>query len=640
MKCWGVVVSPPWRLLSVVSVLCITILVLPAAQSPASALSYSEEQFRQDMILHSNWSVVPEWPPQDWPAISKDDLRAELDKFAPFGYDEDWIRCAEAGIITTRVNDDREWAVPLGVMSESIPHRESHGYDIVELQYLFAAGIDLHVYKTSDDSFISRICGNPSPIVVPVPGTLIVRKFDDSNMNGVWDAGEPEKAGWPVSYSGPQSGSGLTPLSVDLPRGSYTVSEGARTCWAHTTSATRSATVASCDTTTVRFGNVELGAVCGLKWDDTNCNGLLDGEEVVLPDWDISLTGHTIAGGQVDLGPQATDANGEYRFSHLYPSDGVGYTVSEALDDAEHWGPTFPLDPALTQVPDPMLPRAHVVILGEGDHLIGTNFGNVRLGTISGMKYYDANGDLPPYDPRNGNGQYDEGEPLLEGWMFTLTGPCDLGLDVAPRTAYTDDQGVSTFPRLYPTHVDDGYTICEDLPEDWILTYPQQPCRTTQLDEAQEIADGFSFGNIVIEPHPVRTVGYWKNHPEAITRDMYRALCDLPAFRGINNWKKLEPILAEGNAVDVSVMLRAQLAAMELNVIAGFVPLDTWVYVGSIPGGPALFGGNIVYLEQILQTVESAYPWDEWSRSTQEAAKDALDLANNGDILVSPVPLP
>jgi len=121
---------------------------------------------------------------------------------------------------------------------------------------------------------------------------------------------------------------------------------------------------------------------------------------------------------------------------------------------------------------------------------------------------------------------------------------------------------------------------------------------------------------------------------------MYRALGDLPAFRGINNWKKLEPILTDATAVDMTVMLRAQLAAMELNVIAGFVPLDTWVYVGAIPGGPALFGGNIVYLEQILQTVESAYPWSDWSRSTQETAKDALDLANNCDNLVSPVPVP
>ncbi|HUW14235.1 MAG TPA: hypothetical protein VM537_31220, partial [Anaerolineae bacterium] len=412
--------------------------------------------------------------------------------------------------------------------------------------------------------------------------------------------------------------------------------------WAPTTATAKNVTVAACSTTTVLFGNVELGSISGAKWDDTNCDGVVDLDELRLQDWEISLEGKTVAGGDVDPEPQLTDGNGEYLFDDLYPSDGFGYTVSETLKEegGEDWGPTWPLDPALTEVPENLEPWPYTIVLGEGDDRTHVDFGNVRLGSIGGLKFYDANPELPVNHPWNGNGVYDPGEPLLEDWAMGITGYCDLMLPIVPRTVYTDEDGEFSFAHLYPSHVDEGYTVCEELPEGWLLTYPQERCRSTHLDEGEEITTGFEFGNLAIIDYGLRTIGYWKTHPEAITKEMYRALSSLPAFRRVNNWQKLEPILWEATAEDIAVMLRAQLAAMELNVLAGIAPLDATVYVGNIPGAPELFGGNIVYLDTILTVIESAYPWDGWDRATREAAKDALDNANNNESTVSVMPVP
>ena len=622
--------------------------LLALAGGEASAVYSSEAEFRNAILAHPNWAVIPQWAAMPLASVNKAELRSKLGIFRPFGYNEDWVDgCNRDGVLVVQPGDEREWAVPRGIdwAAPEPPLRPYLGYDLVQLQYVFKPGVTLHVFKTSSRSYISKVCGNPSPIVYIPPGTLSVKKFDDTNMNGQWDGDEVELAGWAVCYSGPESQCGMTRLVVAVSAGTYSVSEELVDGWLATTPTSVARRVRSNHTSTVQFGNVELAEISGIKWDDTNCDGVKDEDEEVLAGWEITLTGRDIAGDEVTREPILTDSDGFYEFKNLPPSDTAGYTISETLAGPEAWGPTTPLDPIPDPLPDPVAPQSYTVVLEEGADVTEVDFGNVQLGSISGFKFYDANGDLPPDDPRNGNGSYDEGEPLLTDWTFRLNGKCDLhshapesyaGLE--ERVVLTDGSGVFMFSRLYPTHVDDGYTICEDMPEGWFCTWPPDGCLSTHLDEGEEINFGLEFGNLSNPPFDVRTVGYWRNHPEAITKAMYSALSKLPAFKGVSNWKKLQPIFTEANAVDMTAMLRAQLAAMELNVLAGYVPADAWVYVAHIPGGVELFGGNIVYLARILDVVEAAYPWEAWSRNVQETAKDALDHANNGGSLVSPTP--
>jgi len=574
-------------------------------------------------------AIVEGWVDK-FPNVTQADLGAAVPIIGPYGYDEDFVRCAVEGVITVQPGDQRRWYYRVqGDPSGTITW--------VPLSTFFQTGATIRVFKYGENAFVAKACANfGAPPVFR--GTLRVIKFDDSNMNGNWDGGELELSGWDVSYSGPENGSGKTRLTDSVLTGSYTVHETVKPGWMNTTPTTRSAVVQPCTTTTVTFGNVELGSIAGVKWDDTDCDHTRDGSEVTLDGWQITLSGNDRAGNPVNRGPISTGPDGAYKFDDLPPSDTSGYTITETLADPEHWGPTTPLDPVPSPLPDPVAPQAYTIVLDEGEDRTGVDFGNVQLGKICGLKYYDANASLPPEDPRNGNGEYDDGEPLIEGWTFRLNGTCDLGVPIAQREAVSGADGTFCFPRLYPTHVGDGYTVCEVVPEDWILTYPQPRCRDTLLDEGQEIDTGFEFGNLRLVHPGARTMGYWKTHPEAITAEMYAALSTLPAFTGVDTWEELYPIFNKADARDMKVMLRAQLAAMTLNVLADIVEPGQWIYVGDIPGAYELFGSYIVTVQHVLDTVEAAYPWNGWDRDQQEAAKEALDRGNNEENLVSPTP--
>ena len=740
------------------SVIMLLVMVSTAAlvlgwQTPAAATYASEDAFRADLQAHPEWSVMADWPGMSLDAVSKTELNSHLGVYAPIGFSSTWVDACDAnGVIVVQPGDTREWGVPPDIpwAAPAPPLRRWMGYDFVQLQYVFDPGVVLHVFKTSETSFISKVCGNMSP---EVTGTLTIIKYDDSNMNGQQDAGESDVTGWPVSYSGPASGGGSTPFTVQVSPGSYSVGEGSLSHWLHTTPTSATVDVSPGGTTTVRFGNVRLGSVtvrkfddadmdgvkdategdpgfpvklwgtavngvavaarygttpvtfadlppgdyhvcenvdwtahpfmpgrvitewqderwmattptcigpihlgegedrdqdyfgnvrlgsvAGIKWDDTDCDHQKAASEAPLEDWTITLTGKDVAGDPVAPDPMSTASDGTYMFEYLPPADVAGYTVSETLADPAHWGPTTPLYPVPNPLPDPVSPQPYRIVLLEGEEVTGADFANVRLGMICGFKFYDASAALPPFDPRNGNGRYDPGEPLLSGWRFTLNGICDLDVPIAEREAISASDGTFCFPRLYPSHVGDGYTVREEKPAGWILTAPQHLCRSTWLDEGQTIDVGFEYGNLKIRPLGARTIGYWKTHPQAITAQMYAALNVLPAFRGINTWKKLYPILDGANAVDMKVMLRAHLLGLTLNVLAGIVPSDTWVYIGNIRGARDLFGANIVTVQYVLDTIEGAHPWTSWTRAQQETAKNVCDAANNNANLVSPTP--
>jgi hypothetical protein len=96
-------------------------------------------------------------------------------------------------------------------------------------------------------------------------GTLDVVKFYDANANGAFDI-EETITGWIVSVTHPTHGAEVftrtTPATLTLAPGTYTATEQmpVETNWRATTGLSQAATVSSGARTTVRFGNVCLGA--------------------------------------------------------------------------------------------------------------------------------------------------------------------------------------------------------------------------------------------------------------------------------------------------------------------------------------------------------------------------------------------
>jgi uncharacterized repeat protein (TIGR01451 family)/fimbrial isopeptide formation D2 family protein len=104
-------------------------------------------------------------------------------------------------------------------------------------------------------------------------GTLRIKKFYDTNENGVRDAGEQLLPGWHFTVSqggsyvtdGVTDGNGILYV-YDLPAGSYDITETLQAGWINTTPLTQSRTVVINQTATVYFGNVEVEEeVCDLE---------------------------------------------------------------------------------------------------------------------------------------------------------------------------------------------------------------------------------------------------------------------------------------------------------------------------------------------------------------------------------------
>gem|GEM_PF-5663406 len=99
------------------------------------------------------------------------------------------------------------------------------------------------------------------------------------------------------------------------------------------------------------------------------------------------------------------------------------------------------------------------------------------LGSISGHKFEDMDRD----------GQWDQGEPPLEGWKITLTME-----GVSPTAAYTSSDGSFLFTGLKSG----TYTLSEEVKEGWLQTLPASPgTYTVTIDQANQNVSAKDFGN-------------------------------------------------------------------------------------------------------------------------------------------------
>src|SRR5659263_573795 len=94
------------------------------------------------------------------------------------------------------------------------------------------------------------------------------------------------------------------------------------------------------------------GSISGMKFNDSNGNGIKDTGETCLAGWAIVLTGGSTA-------TMTTDANGSYTFSNMAQGN---YTVAEVIKP--DWKQTLPVN------------GTYNITISSGENLTGMDFGN------------------------------------------------------------------------------------------------------------------------------------------------------------------------------------------------------------------------------------------------------------------------
>ncbi len=209
---------------------------------------------------------------------------------------------------------------------------------------------------------------------------------------------------------------------TNLPPGTYTVTEAPKKGWIELDNTCSQLELVAGENIVcvITNGNSKkLGGIRGVKYEDMDGDGTLkDGDHHRLAGWTVYLDLNN--NGSLDSGePTAvTDSHGVYHFLGLLPGT---YHVREVQQPG--WTQTFPWSGSYTVV----------VKAGKIEH--GKNFGNFHLGSITGMKFYD----------QNGNGRKDSNENGLQGWTIKLKGPHGFS-----ATAVTDANGNYSFTNLGP----------------------------------------------------------------------------------------------------------------------------------------------------------------------------------------------
>ncbi len=194
----------------------------------------------------------------------------------------------------------------------------------------------------------------------------------------------------------------------------------------------------------VRWGFPNTGTMKGLLWSDSDGDGTKDGDEITgLSGVSVALTGNTGTG--MTLNRSTTTAStGQFFFSGTLVSSSAGYTVTVNSNTA----PTGYLRTRFNS--------SGSNVLGTGG-LININFGYVRVNTLSGSVFLEA----------NSNGIKDEGETAFSGSTVTLTGTSGTGGTVS-QTTRSNASGTYLFSNL-PT-ANGNFIVAAEPPSGYTTT--------------------------------------------------------------------------------------------------------------------------------------------------------------------------
>ncbi len=375
-------------------------------------------------------------------------------------------------------------------------------------------------------------------------GKISGYKFEDRNSNGIWDNGEPTIAGWEINLGGAKTDSTTTDQNgyyefTGLTAGDYTVTETQQASWTQTTADPNAITMTSGKTVShVDFGNFHNVTITAYKYEDMNGNGTLDGGDLPIQGWKLTLDGsqeqstdatgmaswtvtsagtYTVAEesqtGWVHTSPDSVDVpvtsgaqlqpvvflnfhKPTVTVTKLFDTDGNLQTTNDQFVKAgwtvQLWQNGNMLEEQQTDQNgqytwSDLLPGTYTVkeVVPAGYINLGSNeytftaisgyqhaytFYNFELGTISGYKFNDL----------NGNHAWDNGEPTLAGWKIMLSNG---------QSTYTDANGYYEFTGL----LGGAYSLSEDIQSQngWVqMVAPSSVTVTTGTDSTHN-----DFGN-------------------------------------------------------------------------------------------------------------------------------------------------
>jgi hypothetical protein len=252
---------------------------------------------------------------------------------------------------------------------------------------------------------------------------------------------------------------------------------------------------------------------------------------------------------------------------------------------------------------------------------------------------YDGDDETPEEDPAhldvvkfydaNANGINDDGQPIT-GWKVNVSPtPGDLftpvSIDVAPG-----DYVVSEYTPVEPN---------------WVHTTPTS--ENVSLEENEQAL--VEFGNLCLGAGGGHTLGFWSNkNGQALIDAGDRAALSALNLRNANGTNfdpatnaALRTWLLNANATNMAYMLSAQLAAMKLNVLNGFVNGGALIYAPGTTSGNAL---GFATVDAVMAEANASLggdgstPSGDPNRAIQEALKNALDNANNNLTFVQETP--
>ncbi|NIM52049.1 MAG: hypothetical protein GTN62_01220 [Gemmatimonadales bacterium] len=369
------------------------------------------------------------------------------------------------------------------------------------------------------------------------PAEITVRKFNDLNGNGMWDADEPEigvdecvvpsgtdegdiracsdpdAGGWPFDYTEPLDG-GTKTQTFYTPEtfvagiaGTYTAEEFFLTDWVQSASRLDGTyldpvqkavsvdvlAIEPGETHEIVFGNWKFSTKSGMKFNDLNANGVKDADEPGLEGWTIFVDYND--NGSLDEGePSAvTGSDGTYTITGIEPGT---FKVREVLQSG--WTCSFP-NPGAPDALGVVASTAcyHEETFTSGSAKTDNDFGNWTTATKSGKKFHDL----------NGNGQNDS-EPGLEGWTIFVDYNDNASLDEGEPSAATGSDGTYQITGIVPG----TWKVREVLQEGWTCSYPS-PCYHEETFDSGEAETGNDFGNWF--PAVKKGMKFWdqnKNH--------------------------------------------------------------------------------------------------------------------------------
>jgi hypothetical protein len=236
------------------------------------------------------------------------------------------------------------------------------------------------------------------------------------------------------------------------------------------------------------------------------------------------------------------------------------------------------------------------------------------------------------FDDVNANGILDPTEQGIEGWQIILTGAW------GSLTNYTDATGLVCFSNL----VEGTYTVSEgrSLSSTWMAMTPTS-YTVTPNDYSQQIV----FGNLCLGPGGGLTKGFWQNKNGQAVMTAGGMDGALTMLRNLNlrnydgsdfdpkTYAAFQSWIKSASSKNAACMLSAQLAAMELNVRAGFVDPTRLVYAPGV--GNTGVGNNFITIADLMSAANTScglhgYTVDtNADRAYQTALESVIDAANN-----------